>query len=241
MTDPKKQQQQQPKVLQHKPKKSQRVATGVSTANEKGSNDGKGGSKAVSTNSSSSSGLKEPVWYRFRTAFTTLLVVNAILVGYTIFRTSFKPTLPEKLETSENGGKEREKSKGRDEENAQVVNKDEALSSSEIEEALPSATRIMTEQAEVTSTPQYPAVGQPKLSVDEALPSASVVAEQAEVKPMVRVGQPKLSVEEQQKLFQWLLSEKRKVKTRTRDERALIDAEKALLKEFLRSKKSLDF
>ncbi|KAH7388205.1 hypothetical protein KP509_16G063800 [Ceratopteris richardii] len=58
---------------------------------------------------------------------------------------------------------------------------------------------------------------------------------------MVRVGQPKLSVEEQQKLFQWLLSEKRKVKTRTRDERALIDAEKALLKEFLRSKKSLDF
>ncbi|KAH7293712.1 hypothetical protein KP509_28G038300 [Ceratopteris richardii] len=45
---------------------------------------------------------------------------------------------------------------------------------------------------------------------------------------------------EQQELFQWILSEKRKMKAKTKAEKGQIDAEKALLKEFIKGKKAFD-
>ncbi|KAH7436057.1 hypothetical protein KP509_05G000300 [Ceratopteris richardii] len=54
------------------------------------------------------------------------------------------------------------------------------------------------------------------------------------------VGKLNFSAEEQQELFQWILSEKRKMKAKTKAEKGQIDAEKALLKEFIRGKKAFD-
>ncbi|KAH7293713.1 hypothetical protein KP509_28G038400 [Ceratopteris richardii] len=54
------------------------------------------------------------------------------------------------------------------------------------------------------------------------------------------VGKLNFSAEEQQELFQWILSEKRKMKAKTKAEKGQIDAEKALLKEFIKGKKAFD-
>nr|ABK23951.1 unknown [Picea sitchensis] len=59
----------------------------------------------------------------------------------------------------------------------------------------------------------------------EALPSASVVTTTQQI--------PK---EEQRQLFKWILDEKRKIKTSDPLEKKRIDEEKALLKQFIRSK-----
>jgi len=59
----------------------------------------------------------------------------------------------------------------------------------------------------------------------EALPSASVVTTTQQI--------PK---EEQLQIFKWILDEKRKIKTSDQSEKKRIDEEKALLKQFIRSK-----
>lgn len=59
----------------------------------------------------------------------------------------------------------------------------------------------------------------------ESLPSASVVT-----------ATQQISKEEQLQLFKWMLDEKRKIKTSDPLEKKRIDEEKALLKQFLRSK-----
>ena len=59
---------------------------------------------------------------------------------------------------------------------------------------------------------------------DEALPSASVVTTQ------------QIPEEEQRQLFKWILEEKRRIKTSDPLEKKRIDEEKALLKQFIKSK-----
>ncbi|MCO5576468.1 hypothetical protein L7F22_030278 [Adiantum nelumboides] len=80
MSEPK----QQPKILLHKPKKSQRTPSGEKLGVNSASHDGVG-ARGVSTTSKTPPPPpppvpKEPFWYRFRTALTTLLVLNAVLV-----------------------------------------------------------------------------------------------------------------------------------------------------------------
>lgn len=57
----------------------------------------------------------------------------------------------------------------------------------------------------------------------------------ATVTEPVKLSEP-IPEDQQRELFKWLLEEKRKVKTKDRDEKKRIDEEKALLKQFIRAK-----
>ncbi|GAA0178627.1 hypothetical protein LIER_29865 [Lithospermum erythrorhizon] len=56
--------------------------------------------------------------------------------------------------------------------------------------------------------------------------------------PIVEPPKPRQPIpeEQQRELFKWLLEEKRKIKPRDAEERKCIDEEKAILKQFIRSK-----
>ena len=53
------------------------------------------------------------------------------------------------------------------------------------------------------------------------------------------VLKPKFSPEEQQDVFKWMLAERRKVRPRNEAEKVQLDAEKTLLKEYIRKKSVL--
>ncbi|KAI5067170.1 hypothetical protein GOP47_0018240 [Adiantum capillus-veneris] len=241
MSEPK----QQPKILMHKPKKSQRSPPGVS-ATGSASHDS-AGARGVSTASKTPSappppGPKKPIWYRFRTAITTLLVLNAVLVGYTLFRTSFKSVEPvteadsaetkEKEEKAKNAEKENEGGKG-------VDIKNEAQELAENKKAENEAGKGVDTKNEARELAENKVSEASKNAVPESpkVMPATVLPPQ----PVVQVGnKSKPSDEEQQELYKWMLAEKRKIKPTTKAEKAQIDAEKAILKEYLKGKRTLD-
>lgn len=229
MSEPK----QQPKILLRKPKKSHRSPSDPSSSLSNG--DGaSGGARSVSTASSNSAppplGPKQPLWYRFRTALTTLLVVNVVVIGYTMFRTSSKPSETlEEAQSVENTATEEEKDEKKPKEEtptekAQDEKKpiEEATIEKEKDEEKPMKAEIEKEKAESVHTKIM--LPEPKI----VLPEPSKIPQE--------LSTQKISAEDQQELYKWLLAEKRKVKPTNKAEKAQIDAEKALLKEFLRGK-----
>eukprot|EP00250_Pteridium_aquilinum_P002093 c12296_g1_i1 orf=432-1085(-) len=213
MSEPK----QQPKILLRRPKKSERSPSGVSQSIDPApplsKGDGAGGARSVSTASNTSPpvppGPKQPIWYRFRTALTTLLVLNAVVVGYTLFRTSSKPSeVSEEAQSVEETATEKEK----------VEEKPKELEIEKEKAESVDIKRVVPEPSEVTHAVVIP----------EAI-------------SLEGISKPEVLSEDQQELFKWILAEKRKVKPTSKAEKAQIDAEKALLKEFLRTKSVLKF
>lgn len=227
MSEPK----QQPKFLLRKPKKSQRSPSDPSSSLSKG--DGTGGARSVSTASSNSAppppGPKKPLWYRFRTALATLFILNAVVIGYTVFRTSSKPSeTSEEDQSVENTATEKEKDEKKPkEETATEKAQDEKKP---IEEAA-------TEKEKDEKKPEIEKENAENVHTTRVLPEPSNVPQAINLQ---EISKQKITSEDQQELFKWLLAEKRKIKPTNKAERAQIDAEKALLKEFLRGKSVLN-
>ncbi|KAH7279813.1 hypothetical protein KP509_37G038500 [Ceratopteris richardii] len=231
MSNLNKKEQQQPKLLLHRPRKSQRVTSGPSSAAPKTpgnvggaspvgptSSRNDGGAKSVST-STIPTEPRKPIWYRYRTILMSSLVASALFVGYTLFRKNYEQSqLPHEAEVTEDKVKEAEAVGNLATEQPQLTRKGEGVEPQHVDNKNETAfITAVTEQPKVMLTPT---------------PQQQMIYE--------AVGKLNFSAEEQQELFQWILSEKRKMKAKTKAEKGQIDAEKALLKEFIRGKKAFD-
>ncbi|XP_075507742.1 uncharacterized protein LOC142544595 [Primulina tabacum] len=89
-------------------------------------------------------------------------------------------------------------------------------------------------EAPVEVTPTPAPTPTPTPTPATTLTDEEPIFTQPTTRPVI-VRQP-IPEDQQRELFKWMLEEKRKVKPNNREEKLLIDKEKAILKEFLRSK-----
>ncbi|MCO5568332.1 hypothetical protein L7F22_022031 [Adiantum nelumboides] len=155
------------------------------------------------------------------------------LVGYTLFRTNFKSVEPLKEAESEKKEKEGETEKGSDKpKSVDTKSKTSEVTETEKGSDKPKSVDTKSETSEVTESKVSDAS---KSAVPES-PKATLATQ-----PVVQaINKAKPTDEEQQELYKWMLAEKRKINPTTKAEKAQNDAEKALLKEYLRGKNALN-